>query len=1719
MAAVWGPRAEEIIEWAARYEAASVLPELVRRLLLATVHVEQLEMRSRSGVRLPGWDGVVVARATSPFCPAGVSGWELSTAANPKRKADQDIRKREAGSPPPIVPADASYVVVTAQRFRDKQRWVNEQKRRGAWGHDVKVIDADDLAMWLGQCPAVAHWFMAEQLGRPVSGWSDLRSWRRRWEQRTTPPLPAELVLEDRELQVVELERWLERLGDAPGALLRIRAEQRDEACLFLAAVVASDETDGSERWANVEARTLVVESRDAWRAATGLDTSVPLILIPMFSDFDPGERSTRHAVVIPVDPSHGSRSSGELRIDEPLPWRALVPRLSSLFPRDGEAERHARESGGRLSVLQRALGGMQKPSWVEQPREQLVAMLLMGAWEPRRPGDAAIAETLGVAPHALEGLCVELANSPEPAITREGEGWRWGSHADAWRVLWDERVLSELELDRFREIIEVVLGEDDPRYELPKDERQYAFAQGKALCHSEALRAGLAESLVRLSLADPQLEPVYHAPKGARLVGWMVAKLLGPRWTRWASLSELLPMLAEAAPRAFLDALDESLRRDDGVAQLLSEEPSHAMGHAPHTGLLWALEILGWKDDLMPRVAHALAGLAEQDPGGTLSSRPLASLQALFDIVVPQTTADDPTRREVLAGLVGAAPEERYPKVGWLLVLGLVQGLERRFLHRSEGPRFLPWTLPPAQEMPTLGTVHARVHHVLGLVLDVAGTACERWAALIDARLEFSLPDAESQRVFSTLIARKPTIEDPGARIWNALRQRLGYVHQLGSSSPEHVGPILERLTAAYEAFTPADPVVAALPLFRTPYYLPEPHDRRAKMRQRIPELQQDFLRQLASRDDRQQLLDDLVVSLAPDLHVLGYALGQSPLADEMEQRLLHDEPPEPWRGLIRGVAVSLRHARGFEWFAEIAKRLADRGRCDDVVSAALGLRTEPELWALVRALGQPVLGAYWRAVDFIDEQQDPVHYADALDCLLTVRNAKTALDLASWKAEHLPTQALLSTLELVASMEADSEIHRSSGFDHEVASVFTALEKRDDVEIARAAGLESVLALRSVGIHERIPYFLDRVLAEHPEEFARFVELRYRARPEDHADPANEPREEATEEERARSRWAYYVLDSWSYPGRDIDDPERRERVVFEWAERALTLTREAHRRDVGELEVAKVLARVPPASDGHWPCLAARRLLETGRHHHLGRGLTTAKYNQWGRHVRVIDDGNEQTTLTERYLQAAIALGKRWPRTAAMLDDLADMHRTGAERDAKRAYEERVAEGHARGSKPSPMAGFPSNTGASPMTSPKIFSLSGLECTAVGPAPTLSMGFGPRLNLITGDNGLGKTFLLHTVWWTLTGAWVSKQPAVPFGAAPAGPMKAEIRPLVDGEPLAPATFNPRRDRWERPHDWPTTDALVIYARVDGGFSVWDPEVMGEGDPQSAALDISRQELWDRVERDDVVLCNGLLIDWFQWQSRHPETFERFFGLVRALFAADAVVEVGGAVPLSLIDDREVPTILLPSGEVRIDLLSAGMKRVLGLAYVVQWAFGRHQRARRQRTLDASPFNIVFLFDEVEAHLHPRWQRALLPDLLAQLEQLGGGAEVQVFATTHAPFVAASCETIFDESRDELLVFDEHDGQVVLENVPWIKHGDITNWVTSKVFGLTRARSLEAERAIDAAYAFMRGEPTGDPQLTTREQIHARLCEVLADSDRFWPVWIVFARDGAAQ
>jgi hypothetical protein len=194
--------------------------------------------------------------------------------------------------------------------------------------------------------------------------------------------------------------------------------------------------------------------------------------------------------------------------------------------------------------------------------------------------------------------------------------------------------------------------------------------------------------------------------------------------------------------------------------------------------------------------------------------------------------------------------------------------------------------------------------------------------------------------------------------------------------------------------------------------------------------------------------------------------------------------------------------------------------------------------------------------------------------------------------------------------------------------------------------------------------------------------------------------------------------------------------------------------------------------------------------------------------------------------------------------------------------------------------------------------------------------------------------------------------------------------------------------------------------------------------------------------------------------------------------------------------------------------------MKRIISIAYSLVWAWSEHLQA--VKLLNSDPAKKILLFiDEIEAHLHPQWQRSIFPAILEAIKLLDPDIKVQLLTTTHSPLVLASLEPYFDEETDKLFGFDLRDREVVLEEMPWVKLGEVDDWLTSPIFGLSRPRSKEAEVAIDAAFALMRNADMSGfaANLQTQDSIHQMLLRLLPDDDAFWDRWIVTGRMPIAQ
>ncbi|MYD85344.1 MAG: AAA family ATPase [Acidobacteria bacterium] len=425
--------------------------------------------------------------------------------------------------------------------------------------------------------------------------------------------------------------------------------------------------------------------------------------------------------------------------------------------------------------------------------------------------------------------------------------------------------------------------------------------------------------------------------------------------------------------------------------------------------------------------------------------------------------------------------------------------------------------------------------------------------------------------------------------------------------------------------------------------------------------------------------------------------------------------------------------------------------------------------------------------------------------------------------------------------------------------------------------------------------------------------------------------------------------------------------------------------------------------------------------------------------------------------------------------------------------------------------------------------------LKLENVGPAPRMEVEFAPRVNLITGDNGLGKSFLLDTAWWALTGYWPAEVNRRMTSGLVARPRDRNERSSIgfranyaDESVKSSVGYSLGEEAWT-PRGWQRIDALIVYAHADGSFSVWDsarnnwprsaPPVNPERRPPYV---LTETEVWDglaaKVEGRALPLCNGLLHDWSSWVKAKGAMSKAMALALRALspdWAGGDRLEPGPTMRLSIDDARDIPSIRTSyAGAVPILHASSGIRRVVALAYMLTWAWSEH-RIAAEFTREKAARQVTMLFDEVESHLHPRWQRSILKALRDVGSMLLDGAELQLIASTHAPLVLASAEPWFDPEKDAWLDLDlEGDpAQAQLHRRSYTPRGTPGAWLTSDAFDLETERgSIEAERAVLRARELLKQT---DASLEEVMDVHNELRGVLPDIDRFWVRWNAFVED----
>lgn len=1260
-------QASDLDRYAPTRESQAVVPELVYWLVKQSCpNLKACRIPYGDSVNQPGWDGLVETDdGFFEFVPAGKSYWEIGTGADPQTKATDDFRKR-TDEIDKEERTESSFVFVTPRSSAsggwnepEQTKWLERRKDTG-W-KSVRIIDGVKLSDWLREYPAVGKW-MAKKINL-TANLGGLTTASEHWDELVSecaseePPFPPKLFTVGR----AGACEALQALFEGKTQVLMLFAESPQDVADFVSAFLAGLASDTAQTHSN---RCLYINDEQAWRSI--VETRSPHVLVAdprLGLETEEGAplqtiaRRRGHAVVVPLCGAWSGNSPEILKLRSPSQSQ-IESVLKEAGYTDVRAGELARVGGDRISALRRHLRGYGTlPPYATWDNATLIAHAgLVGKWDGSCPGDRSALEMLLGKGYGewIEILRPDTLRSDSPLI-QNNEKWRFVARGEAWNFLGNR--ITDDDLDRFQEMAVSVLGERDPKFDLEKEERYAASIHGKVLAHTSLMRKGIGETLALMGNRQKALSTCSEGKANTTAL-LVVRRLLNKAsWDRWASLNSIMPLLAEAAPDEFLDAVESVLvdLEDTPFHKIFEEEGGGALGGSNYmTGLLWALETLAWSPAFLSRVSVILADIASFDPGGNWANRPLNSLADIFLPWHVQTTAPFQKRKAAVEAVV-----KEQPVVGWKFLLALLphsHGLTTG-CHRPIWRNFIPqgW-----KDGVLISEYWEQITAYIDLAAMLAKSETGKLCELIKRLSDFPNSAQESLLEHLRSDAVVSMSESDRLPLWEALDEMVRHHSKFSDADWALPEESIKKLQETAQMLAPTSPVNKYNYLFGgRDFDLYDEKGNFDEQRKRLDEARRVAINEIIGDGDVSVALAFAKEVAAPN--EVGRALGAI-ASDKMEKLILPSL-------LDYEDETSVRVVAGFVWarFWKLKMKWVDavleRGWSPEYQSSFLALLPfEEDIWKRVSShLTASHEALYWKHAT-VNPYGPDRDLTIAIEKLLEYGREGAAVMCAARSADDrlrfdksLATRALLA---VIASERGIAELDK-----YETVELIKHLQESETADKDALFQIEWNFLPWLDRFSSGSPVTLEKQLASDPGFFAETIGLVFRSKKISKEDSG-----EPDERKKHLARNAYKLLTEWNRCPGEQDDGTFCAAAFNAWFDDVRRLTEESGHAEVAQIQIGHVLTCAPPDPCGLWiheVVAAALNLRNTGE---MRSGFTTQLFNDRG--VHGFTHGKEERELARKNREKAEALEfKGYTRFATAMREFAEQYERQAEREAKR------------------------------------------------------------------------------------------------------------------------------------------------------------------------------------------------------------------------------------------------------------------------------------------------------------------------------------------------------------------------------------------------------------------------------------------------------------------
>ena len=1258
-------RASQFDGYADTRESQAVIPELIYLLVKQSISdPSSFRIPYGDSVNQPGWDGLVrTEEAFLGFVPQGNSYWEISAEKDPQDKATEVFKQRTAAVAESDR-AEASFVFVTPRSSgsrgwtEPKQAMWRESRKDNGWKR-IRIIDGVKLADWLREFPSIGGW-MAQKIGiTPHLG--GISTPRAHWDlvvargDTNDPPLPPMLFTAARSSACDALEAMF----NGENRRLCLFAESDHDVEDFIAAYLASLDDKKGSIYAN---RCLFISDEDAWRSVATVRQRHIFVASPRLGldsenmDLQTVAIAKGHAVIIPLCGAWSGESPEIIKLRSPSREQIEII-LKEADYSNVRARELAAIGGDQISAICRHLLGLGTlpPYATWDSARQLSQAGLLGKWDGTNEADkTAIGNLLGKDyGEWIETLRADVLRSDAPLIQRD-EKWRLVVRGEAWSTL-GNRITDE-DLDRLQEMAVAVLGERNPKFDLPKEQRFAASIYGNQLNHSALLREGLAETLALVGSKSTALSSCSQGKAEATAILAVRRLLSEASWDRWASLDSHLPLLAEAAPDEFLDAVESVLVDLDQTPfhEIFSQEGGGVIGGWSYmTGLLWALETLAWNPDYLSRVAIILADIASIDPGGNWANRPANSLADIFLPWHVQTTAPFEKRKVAIETVLRAQPD-----VGWKLLLLLLPHNHNVTIGCCQ-PTWRDYIPRDWKDGVSQAEYWEQITAYTELMVGIAKESVEKTGELI--RHLPDLPESARKSLLNHLTSKGivDLSEVERLPLWDNLDNLVRQHRRFADAKWALPKESLLKIEEVANALAPEAPELLYQRLFgNRDYALFEEKGNYDEQGKRLDEARQVAVQTMLESGGFQAVLTFAHSVASP--YEVGRVLGGIEV-EKLETDILPtllDAIKDTEKQIVEGFVWVRQWKFKWDWVDSVLE--SDWTKAQKAKFLAL-LPFEKETWHRVAdQLGEQNEGRYWRDIR-VDRYGGSTDLTIAIKKLLKYQRASAAVLCVDRTVgsgglfdESLATRSLLAVLEKPSDIK---HLDRDG-----TVEVIKRLQESPTADQDALFEIEWNFLFWLDQFSPGSPITLEKRLASDPAFFAEVVRLVFRSE-KDNQDDAK-----PDEQRNNLARNAYRLLSEWRRCPGILADGSFNVDAFTAWLSEARQITEATGHGEVAQIQIGCVLTHAPPDPNGLWIHEAVAEALDGKDTGTMRSGFTTELFNQ--REVHGFTAGKEELELAQKNRDKAADLeAKGFSRFATAMREFAHGYERDAEREANR------------------------------------------------------------------------------------------------------------------------------------------------------------------------------------------------------------------------------------------------------------------------------------------------------------------------------------------------------------------------------------------------------------------------------------------------------------------